>query len=101
MRISSSWLRCRSPSSGRRRRPATGAFTGAREALDEAETGLQVLRERWPEMAAAERALVGRAAAPVKERLDAVARRLPRPSALSEVAAEHDPEQEQDPAAAA
>jgi hypothetical protein len=77
-----------------------GGFTGAREALDEAETGLQVLRERWPEMGAAERALVGRAAAPVKERLDAIARRLPRPSALSEVAPEHDPEQEQDPAAA-
>jgi hypothetical protein len=77
-----------------------GGFTGAREALDEAEEGLQALRERWPEMAAAERALVGRAAAPVKQRLDAVARRLPRPSALSEVAPEHDPEQEQDPAAA-
>jgi hypothetical protein len=77
-----------------------GGFTGAREALDEAETGLQVLRERWPEMGAAERALVGRAAAPVKQRLDAIARRLPRPSALSEVAPEHDPEQEQDPAAA-
>ena len=77
-----------------------GGFRGAREALDEAETGLQVLRERWPEMAPAERALVGRAAGPVKQRLDAVARRLPRPSALSEVAPEHDPEQEQDPAAA-
>jgi hypothetical protein len=77
-----------------------GGFTGAREALDEAESGLQVLRERWPEMAPAERALVGRAAGPVKQRLDAVARRLPRPSALSEVAPEHDPEQEQDPAAA-
>lgn len=75
-----------------------GAFTGAREALEEAEAGLQALRERWPEMTAAERALVGRAAAPVKERLDAVAQRLPRPSALSEGAAEHDPEQEQDPA---
>ena len=77
-----------------------GAFTGAREALDEAEEGLQALRERWPEMAAAERALVGRAAAPVKQRLDAVARRLPRVSALSQVAPEHDPEEEQDPAAA-
>ena len=61
-----------------------GGFTGAREALDEAETGLQVLRERWPEMGAAERALVGRAAA----------------SALSQAAPEHDPEEEQDPAAA-
>ena len=77
-----------------------GGFTGAREALDEAETGLQVLRERWPEMGAAERALVGRAAAPVKQRLDAVALRLPRVSALSEAAPELDPEQEQDPAAA-
>ena len=77
-----------------------GGFTGARDAVDEAETGLQVLRERWPEMTSAERALVGRAAGPIKQRLDAVARRLPRPSALSEVAPEHDPEQEQDPAAA-
>jgi hypothetical protein len=77
-----------------------GGFTSAREALDEAETGLQVLRERWPEMAAGERALVGRAAAPVKQRLDAVAGGLPRPSALSQAAPEHDPEQEQDPAAA-
>ncbi len=57
-----------------------GGFTSAREALDEAEAGLQVLRERWPEMAAAERALVGRAAAPVKQRLDAVA----APAAASE-----------------
>jgi hypothetical protein len=77
-----------------------GGFTSARESLDEAEAGLQTLRERWPEMAAAERALVGRAAAPVKQRLDAVAHRLPRASALSQAPAEHDPEQEQDPAAA-
>jgi hypothetical protein len=77
------------------------AFAGAREALDEAEAGLQVLRERWPEMVAAERTLVGRAAAPVKQRLDAVARRVPRPSALSQAAPEPDPEQDHDPAAAA
>jgi hypothetical protein len=51
-------------------------------------------------MGAAERALVGRAAAPVKQRLDAVAGRLPRVSALSEAPPELDPEQEQDPAAA-
>ena len=77
-----------------------GGFTGAREALDEAEAGLQELRERWPEMGSAERALVGRAAAPVRQRLDAVARGMPRRSALTEVAPEHDPEEEQDPAAA-
>jgi hypothetical protein len=77
-----------------------GGFTGAREALDEAEEGLQALRERWPEMAGAERALVGRTAAPVGRRLDAVAGRLPRPSALSEGVPEDDPEQDQDPASA-
>jgi len=77
-----------------------GAFTAARDELDEAERGLQVLRERWAEMVPAERAIVGRAAAPVKQRLDALARRLPRPSALSQAAPEADPEQEQDPAAA-
>jgi hypothetical protein len=77
-----------------------GGFTGAREALDEAAAGLQALRERWPEMGAAERALVGRAAAPIRQRLDAVARGMPRRSALTEGAPEHDPEHEQDPAAA-
>jgi hypothetical protein len=78
-----------------------GALTAARDAVDEAEHGLQLLRERWPEMSGAERALVGRAAAPVKQRLDAVAARLPRPSALSQAPPVHDPEQEQDPAEAA
>jgi hypothetical protein len=78
-----------------------GAFTAAREALDEAERGLQVLREWWPEMRGPERAVIGRAAAPVRQRVDALAARLPRVSALSQAAPEHDPEQEQDPAAAA
>jgi hypothetical protein len=77
-----------------------GAFTAAREALDDAERDLTTLRGRWAGMSAAERTLVGRAAAPVKQRLDALARRMPRVSALSEAAPEHDPEQERDPAAA-
>jgi hypothetical protein len=77
-----------------------GAFTAAREALDEAERELATLRARWADMSGAERKLVGRAAAPVKHRLDALARRMPRPTALSEIAPEHDPEQERDPAAA-
>jgi hypothetical protein len=77
-----------------------GAFTAAREALDEAERGLQALRERWPEMGSGERAVVGRTAAPVRQRLDALAARLPRVSALSQAAPEEDPEQDQDPAAA-
>jgi hypothetical protein len=77
-----------------------GAFTAAREALDEAERGLQLLRERWPEMGSGERAVVGRTAAPVRRRLDALAARLPRVSALSHAVPEDDPEQEQDPTAA-
>jgi hypothetical protein len=78
-----------------------GSFTAAREALDEAQERLAALRERWPGMSAAERALVGRAAAPVRQRLDALAARLPRPQALSVGEPEHDAEQEEDPAAAA
>jgi hypothetical protein len=77
-----------------------GAFTAAREALDDAERELTTLRGRWVDMSAAERTLVGRAAAPVKGRLDALTKRMPRSSALSEGAPEHDPEQERDPAAA-
>jgi hypothetical protein len=77
-----------------------GAFTAAREALDEAELELAALRERWPTMSAAERTLVGRAAAPVRRRLDALTGRMPRSSALSDAAPEDDPEQERDPAAA-
>jgi hypothetical protein len=78
-----------------------GAFTAARDELDEAERGLAMLRERWPAMGAAERALVGRSAAEVRRRADALSTRLPRVTALSDAAPEHDPEEEQDPAAAA
>jgi hypothetical protein len=77
-----------------------GAFTGAREALDDAERELATLRGRWPAMSTTERTLVGRAAAPVRQRLDALAKRMPKPSALSQAAPEHDPEQDRDPAAA-
>jgi hypothetical protein len=77
-----------------------GAFTAAREALDDAERELATLRGRWADMSAGERTLVGRAAAPVKGRLDRLAKRMPRSSALSDAAPEHDPEQERDPAAA-
>src|ERR687887_2230395 len=77
-----------------------GAFTAAREAVDEAERELAVLRARWAGMSSAERTLVGRAAAPIRRRLDALSRRMPRASALSDAAPEEDPEQERDPAAA-
>jgi Arc/MetJ-type ribon-helix-helix transcriptional regulator len=79
---------------------ADGAFTSARDAIDEAERGLQELRDRWQRMTPAERNVVGRAAAPVKRRLDAAERRIPTTRALSRAAPEHDPEHDEDPAAA-
>ena len=47
-----------------------GALMAAREALDSAERGLETLRERWPAMGAAQRAVIGRAAADVSRRTD-------------------------------
>jgi phage shock protein A len=69
----------------------------AREALDRAEDILADLRERWPGMSAAERSLVGPAAADLRTRMDAAASRLPRRRALSEGTPEADPEQERAP----
>jgi hypothetical protein len=48
-------------------------------------------------MSAAERALVGPAAAGVRNRLDVAAARIPKLSALSVGAAVHDPEQDAEP----
>jgi len=78
---------------------AEGANTTARERLDDAEAILSALRERWPELSTAERALVGKTAAPLRARLDAAQARLPKLSALREVAAEPDLEDEQEPEA--
>src|SRR4051794_34496685 len=77
-----------------------GAHGTAREELDRGGDALAELRSRWPSMSAAERGVVGKAAAGVKSRLDAAERRLPRRSALTQVAAEEDPEQDADPDAA-
>jgi hypothetical protein len=52
-------------------------------------------------MAPAERAIVGPAAAPLRERLDRTRARLPKRRALSEGAPERDPDEELDPAEAA
>ncbi len=72
----------------------------ARAAVERAQAGLADLRGRWPAMGPAERTLVGRAAAPVRTRLDAAAARLPKRTALSEATPEHDAEEDVDPAAA-
>lgn len=80
---------------------ADGAFHQASERLDVAREGLAELRVRWLEMDAAERRVVGAAARAVRGRLDALAARLPRLSALSAIPAPVvDPEQEADPEAA-
>jgi hypothetical protein len=77
-----------------------GARATARDALDRAQDGLAELRSRWPAMTAAERQLVGRAAADVRARLDAALAQLPARSALSEAAPVRDADEEVDPAAA-
>jgi hypothetical protein len=79
---------------------ADGATITATEALDEARAELQALREGWPAMSSTERAIVGRTAVPVRERIDALAGRLPKVSALTQAAPEHDPEEDADPEAA-
>lgn len=64
------------------------ANLNARDQLDAAAEGLAALRAQWPEMSAAERSVVGRTAAPLRDRLDAGRARLPKLSALTEVAPE-------------
>ena len=74
-----------------------GAAGVAADRLAEADDGLAALRDRWADLDARERRVLGAAASPVRERLDATRARLPRRTALTIVAAEHDVEQETDP----
>jgi hypothetical protein len=78
-----------------------GETTQAEDALDRAGEALADLRSDWPAMTAAERAIVGKAAAPLRDRLDRTRARLPKRAALSEGAPERDPDEETDPAQAA
>jgi hypothetical protein len=73
------------------------AHDAARDALDRAADHLTELRGRWPDMSAPERAIVGPAAKVVRDRLDAVAARVPARRTLSEGAAEADPEEDAEP----
>ena len=78
-----------------------GAFHLASERVDAARETLADLRGHWPAMSAAERRVVGGTAKPVRARLDAVAARVPRLRAVSEIPSPVvDPEQEADPEAA-
>lgn len=74
-----------------------GANVTARDRLDDAAAILASLRERWPELGAGERAVVGKTAAPLRARLDAARARLPRVSALSEAEGRPDPEDDEEP----
>jgi hypothetical protein len=76
-----------------------GAYTAAGDALDAADAGLAELRERWAAMSGPERAIVGKAAGPVRRRMDEARARLPRRSALSQGTAERDEEEDRDPEA--
>lgn len=74
-----------------------GLPQAARDAIDRADDALALLRERWPTMSPAERAVIGNAAGAVRRRRDAVVARLPARRLVTDVAPEVDPEQEQDP----
>jgi len=76
---------------------AEGANVAARDRLDDAAAILAALRERWPELSAAERAVVGKTAAPLRRALEAGRARLPGLSALRGGAPEPDPEDERSP----
>jgi hypothetical protein len=80
---------------------AEGAYQSVQESVDRVDAHLARLRERWPAMGAAERRIIGAAARSVRERRDAVAARVPRHRALAVVPGDADPEDEQDPEAAA
>jgi predicted phage gp36 major capsid-like protein len=80
---------------------ATGAYQGVQESVDRIDALLARLRDRWPAMGAAERRIIGPVARSVRERRDAVAARVPRHRALAVVPGDADPEDEQDPEAAA
>jgi hypothetical protein len=74
-----------------------GAHDSARDALDRAADHLSALRDRWPSMSAAERAIVGPSAKAIRTRLDAATSQIPPRRTLSQAPAEVDPEQEADP----
>jgi hypothetical protein len=76
----------------------SGEIGQADEALDRADEALVALRADWAGMTQSERSIVGRAAPPLRGRLDDVRRRLPKRVALSEGAPERDPDEEVDPA---
>ena len=74
-----------------------GEPTTAEEQLDIAGEALDALRASWPDLPPAGRAIVGPAGKEVRERREALVKRLPKRRALSEGAPEVDPEQDSGP----
>jgi hypothetical protein len=77
------------------------AYDSARDALDRAADALQVLRERWPSMSPAERAIIGPSAQAVRDRREACVARVPVRRVVSQGTEVVDPDQDLDPEAAA
>lgn len=70
----------------------------AEERLGEVEDHLAAVRARWPELSPAARAVAGPAGKEVRERRDALVKRLPRRRALSEAApVAADPDEDRPP----
>ncbi|HWT95748.1 MAG TPA: hypothetical protein VN238_22300 [Solirubrobacteraceae bacterium] len=70
----------------------------AEERLAEVDEALQTLRDRWPELPGPARKVVGPAGKELRERREALAKRLPKRRALSEGTPEApDPEEDQAP----
>ena len=75
-----------------------GEPSTAEEHLDTAGAALETLRGAWPDLPLAGRAVVGPAGKEVRERREALVRRLPKRRALSDGAPEEaDPEQDTPP----
>jgi phage shock protein A len=77
---------------------AAGEAGVAEERLAEVDEHLGAVRAHWPELSAAARAVAGPAGRAVRERHDALVRRLPKRRALSEAApTAPDPDEEREP----
>src|SRR5688572_33493605 len=69
----------------------------AEEQLDVAGDALETLRAAWPDLPPPGRAIIGPAGKEIRERREALVKRLPKRRALSEGAPEVDPEQDSGP----
>jgi DNA-binding transcriptional MerR regulator len=77
---------------------AAGEATVAEERLAEVDDQLAAVRERWADLSPAARAVTGPAGKQVRERRDALAKRLPKRRALSEAApTAPDPDEDRPP----